>query len=80
MTTQCLLSLLLLSLPFVSKNSNEQGKIKEKKTTNAYVCLSQSSGVFLLCEEYQERLPAVHVFRQQFVLSTDCLGITAMQF
>lgn len=43
---------------------------------DAYVCLSQSSGVLLLCEEYQERLPAVHVFRQQFVLSTDCLGIT----
>lgn len=38
MTTQCLLSLLLLSLPFVSKNSNEQGKNKRKKK-HGCICL-----------------------------------------
>lgn len=61
---------------------NEQGKKKKKKKKktdmNAYVCLSESSRVFLLCVEYQQRLPAVHVFRQQFLLSAAYLGITEM--
>lgn len=37
-TTQCLLSLLLLSLPFVSKNSNEQGENKREKK-HGCICL-----------------------------------------